>query len=126
MDAVQSELRTDGEWRAIMGWRVYDYNRLRDETRFEPWWWILKTDGTAWDVDPNPEVREYIMDQALIIYRRAAFEAHQPIRPPDLYLHSDRWEFDVAGYRHPLTALDRTNLTSRDRDNSVEFTIVSI
>lgn len=125
MDAVSAEVRRNAKWQAVMGWRVYDYDALRDETRFEPWWWIIDEDHQAWDVTPDPAVREYIMDQALIIYRREAFEQHQPIRPPDLYLHAGAWEFAVGDHRHRIESLDRDNLTRYQRDNSIQVTIVA-
>jgi hypothetical protein len=124
-DAVAAEVRRNGQWRACIGWRVHPYNALRDETLFEPWWWIIDDQGRAWDIDPPDSACEYVLDQALVIYRREAFEAHRPIRPPDLYLAGGRWVFRCGDQDHPLTRLDRENLTSRDRDRSVQVSILS-
>ena len=124
-DTIRDEVRRDSRWRACIGWRVYEYNALRDETRFEPWWWIIDADNRAWDVDPAEGVREYILDQALVIYRRERFEQGLSIRPPDLYLASGQWVFRQGGQDHPLTALDRANLTSQERDRSVQVSVIA-
>ena len=124
-DAVRDEVRRDARWRAVMGWRVYAYDARADITRFEPWWWILDEHQHAHDVDPGAEVQEYIMDQALVIYNRERFEAHQNIRPPDLYLVSGEWQFRQHGEGRRLPVLDQAHLTAWPRENRISVTVIA-
>ena len=124
-DSVRDEVRRNELWRAVMGWRVYPYDRDQDMTRFEPWWWILDEDQVAWDVDPNPAVQEYVMDQALVIYRREQFEQNYNIRPPDLYLVGGEWQFRQNGEGRRLRALDQAHLTAWPRENQIQFTVLA-
>ena len=116
-DAVRDEVRRDDRWRAVMGWRVYGYDARTDLTRFEPWWWILDQDQVAHDIDPDPGVQEYVMDQALVIYNRERFEQHQNIRPPDLFLVGGEWQFRQGGEGRRLPVLDARHLTAWPREN---------
>jgi hypothetical protein len=124
-DAVRDEVRRNELWRAVIGWRVYGYDREQDLTRFEPWWWILDENQIAHDVDPDPGVQEYIMDQALVIYNRERFEAHQNIRPPDLYLVGGEWQFRQHGEGRRLPVLDQAHLTAWPRENRISVTVLA-
>lgn len=124
-DDVRDEVRRDSRWRAIMGWRVYARDAEQDLTRFEPWWWILDESDRAWDVRPDPGVREYIMDQALVIYQRDRFEQQLPIRPPDLYLVRGEWQFRQGNEGRRLPVLDRAHLTAWPRENLVQLIITN-
>ena len=124
-DAVRDEVRRDKRWRAVMGWRVYQYDPEADLTRFEPWWWILDQDQTAHDIDPDAAVQEYVMDQALVIYNRGRFEAHQNIRPPDLYLVGGEWQFRQGGEGRRLPVLDQAHLTAWPRENRIQVSILA-
>lgn len=124
-DAVQREVQRDARWRACFGWRVSAYDADRDITRFEPWWWILDEDLQAWDISPADWVREYILDQAMVVYNRDRLQSGQSIRPPDLFLVSGEWQFRQNNEGRRLRALDRAHLTGWPRDNSVQVTILT-
>ena len=124
-DAVRDEVRRNEAWRAVMGWRVYEYDRDQDMTRFEPWWWILDENQIAHDIDPDPSVQEYIMDQALVIYNRERFERHENIRPPDLFLVAGEWQFRQAGEGRRLRTLDAAHLTAWPRENRMVVNILA-
>lgn len=123
--SVGQRVSQDQDLRAVIGWRVYGYDAEAGETRFEPWWWMVDQHQRAWDIDPNPAVQEYIMDQALVVYRREQFLSRASVLPPDLYLHQDQWQFAVAGSRWPLAQLDRENLTCQDRDSHIHYVIIA-
>ena len=128
VDVVGREVRTNETWRAAAGWRVYPYDSERDRTRFEPWWFIIKpTDSgfVAWDCQPVKEECEFVMDQALAVYRRHELEHRLPgVRPCDLILHRDSWHLDNQGFLQPIEQLDREGLFLVDRPAAtVQFTI---
>jgi hypothetical protein len=114
VDVVGREVRTNEHWRAAAGWRVYPYDAEADRTRFEPWWFIIKPTDTgfvAWDCQPTDQECEFVMDQALAVYRRAELEARLPgVRPCDLILHADSWHLDNSGHLEPIQCLDRAGL----------------
>ena len=114
VDVVGREVRTNEHWRAAAGWRVYPYDSEADRTRFEPWWFIIKPTDTgfvAWDCQPTDSECEFVMDQALAVYRRAELEARLPgVRPCDLILHADSWHLDNSGHLEPVQCLDRAGL----------------
>lgn len=124
-DAVRDEVRRNELWRAVMGWRVYAYDREADLTRFEPWWWIIDESQRAHDIDPDPSVQEYVMDQALVIYNRERFEQNYNIRPPDLYLVAGEWQFRQAGEGRRLRVLDQAHLTAWPRRNEISVTVLT-
>lgn len=125
MDLVRDRVREDQNRQAIMGWRVHDYNSLTDETWFEPWWWYRDAGGQCWDIDPDAGVREYIMDQAQVVYRSEAFLAGRPCRPADLYLRQGRWQLRTGDQRRDIDQLDRRAFMSLDRTNTVQFTVLA-
>jgi len=129
VDAIAREVKTSELWTACAGWRVYPYDAESDRTRFEPWWFIIKpgADGglQAWDIDPCDAECEFVMDQALAVYRRHELEHRLPgVRPCDLVLHQDRWHLDNSGYLQPIEQLDRGGLFAVPRPAAtVSFTI---
>ena len=114
-DAVRDEVRRHPDWRAIIGWRVYGYDKTQDLTRFEPWWWIVDEHNRAHDIDPGQDIQEYVMDQALVVYNRARFEARLSVRPPDLYLVGGEWQFRQGREGRRLPVLDAAHLTAWPR-----------
>lgn len=129
VDVVAREVRTNESWRACAGWRVYPYDAATDRTRFEPWWFIIKpTDSgfVAWDCQPVKDECEFVMDQALAVYRRHELEHRLPgVRPCDLILHQDSWHLDNQGYLEPIPQLDRAGLFAVARPaQQVSFTIL--
>jgi len=131
VDVVGREVRTNEHWRACAGWRVYPYDAEADRTRFEPWWFIIKpTDSgwIAWDCQPTDQQCEFVMDQALAVYRRHELENRLPgVRPCDLVRHRDQWHLDNSGYLQPIEQLDREGLFSVSRPaDTVSFTIATV
>jgi hypothetical protein len=130
VDVVAREVKTNANWRAVAGWRVYPYDSAADRTRFEPWWFIIKpTDSgiIAWDCQPTDSECEFLMDQALAVYRRQELENHQPgVRPCDLILHRDSWHLDLGDHLHAIDQLDSAGLFDQARPAAtVKFTIIA-
>jgi hypothetical protein len=130
VDVVSREVRTNDTWRACAGWRVYPYDSAADRTRFEPWWFIIKpTDSgiVAWDCQPTNSECEFVMDQALAVYRRQELETHQSgVRPCDVVLHQDTWHLDLGDHLHAIDQLDSLGLFDLPRPAAtVKFTILA-
>jgi len=130
VDVVAREVKTNDTWRACAGWRVYPYDAESDRTRFEPWWFIIKPTDTgivAWDCQPTDQECEFLMDQALAVYRRHELENHLPgVRPCDLILHADSWHLDNNGTLKPIDQLDREGLFAINRPAAtVKFTVIA-
>jgi hypothetical protein len=108
---------------------VYPYDAERDRTRFEPWWFIIRPAEQgleAWDIDPTDQPCEYVMDQALAVYRRRELESRLgSVRPCDLILHQDQWWLDDQDYLVSVPQLDREGLFLRERTQApVVFQVV--
>ena len=130
VDVVAREVKTNEAWRACAGWRVYPYDQAQDRTRFEPWWFIIKPAEAgivAWDCQPTKEECEFVMDQALAVYRRQELEKHLPgVRPCDLILHADGWHLDLGHALHAIDRLDSAGLFDQPRPAAtVKFTIIA-